>query len=279
MVIVPDGPLHLLPFAALHDPLSRRRYVVEAKPFIVASSATLYDTLTRSAPRGAAPTAVVGFGDPVYPSAGDRDAGSASATVARAFDRGLSLTPLPATRRELAALRSLSPQARLWLGAEATEERAKALGRDARIVHFACHGYLDEQFPLESGLALSMSAGPDAGENGLLQAWEVFESVRFDADLVTLSACQTGLGQDMGGEGLLGLTWAFQYAGARSVLATLWEVNDASTAELMRAFYRNVAAGVPAPEALRRAQVALLRNASTAPPYFWASFTLAGAGR
>jgi CHAT domain-containing protein len=112
-----------------------------------------------------------------------------------------------------------------------------------------------EQFPLESGLALSLPGdGGQEKENGLLQAWEVLEHVRVDADLVTLSACQTGLGSEMAGEGLLGLTWAFQYAGARSVLASLWEVSDASTADLMRRFYRHFSAGIPKAEALRRAQ-------------------------
>jgi len=153
------------------------------------------------------------------------------------------------------ALRSLSPSARIWLGQDATEENAKALSGDTRVVHFACHGFLDEKLPLESGLALSLPADRAEGrENGLLQAWEVFEKVRVDADLVTLSACQTGLGREMGGEGLLGLTWAFQYAGARSVLASLWEVGDASTAELMKRFYERFGAGVPKAEALRLAE-------------------------
>jgi CHAT domain-containing protein len=103
--------------------------------------------------------------------------------------------------------------------------------------------------------------------------------IRVDADLVTLSACQTGLGGAMAGEGLLGLTWAFQYAGARSVLASLWEVSDASTAELMRSFYGHLSAGVSKAEALRHAQVELLRRPATAAPYYWAAFTLIGAGR
>src|SRR6185503_1921431 len=98
----------------------------------------------------------------------------------------------------------------------------------ARRLHFACHGLLDARFPLDSALALA----PGGDDNGLLQAWEVIERVRVDADLVTLSACDTGLGRDMGGEGLVGLVRAFQYAGARSVLASLWEVSDRSTARL-----------------------------------------------
>ena len=115
----------------------------------------------------------------------------------------------------------------MYLGRDATEGHAKALGKDVRYVHFACHGLLDERFPLSSALvAADRGTG---GDNGLLEAWEIFEKVRLDADLVTLSACETALGKEMGGEGLVGLTRAFQYAGARSVLASLWTVADEST--------------------------------------------------
>jgi CHAT domain-containing protein len=192
---------------------------------------------------------------------------------------GLRLEPLPATRQEVESLRALRADARLFLGSDATEENAKAIGRDARFVHFACHGFLDAQSPLESGLALSIPAAGAGRDNGFLQAWEVFESVRLDADLVTLSACDTGLGREAAGEGLVGLTWAFQYAGARSVLASLWEVGDASTADLMRRFYRHLAAGATKAEALRRAQAELRRRPATSSPYSWAAFTLVGASR
>ena len=108
---------------------------------------------------------------------------------------------------------------------QATEERAKTVGKGVRYLHFASHGLLDERFPLNSALALTIPARPAEGQaNGLLQAWEIFEQMRIDADLVTLSACETGLGKELGGEGLIGLTRAFQYAGARSVLASLWSV-------------------------------------------------------
>jgi CHAT domain-containing protein len=221
---------------------------------------------------------VVGLGDPAF--AGSAGAADEDAAATRALKVGLRLGPLPAARRELEALRSLAPeQARIWLGADATEERAKTVGRDAQVLHFATHGFADEQFPLESGLALATPpAGDKDRDNGILQAWEIFESLRLDASLVTLSACQTGLGKELAGEGLLGLTWAFQYAGARSVLASLWEVDDAATAELMRLFYGHIGRGVPKAEALRLAQVELLRRRPTAAPYFWAAFQLMGEG-
>ena len=110
-------------------------------------------------------------------------------------------------------------------------------------------------------------------DNGLLQAWEIFESVRLDADLVTLSACGTALGREMGGEGLVGLTRAFQYAGARSVLASLWSVSDVSTARFMQSFYGHLRNGKTKDEALRAAQMESLQDSH---PFHWAAFQLTG---
>jgi CHAT domain-containing protein len=165
-----------------------------------------------------------------------------------------------------------------YLGDDATEERAKALGKDVKYVHFACHAFADERFPLNSALALSIPERPAEGqENGLLQAWEIFERVRLDADLVTLSACKTGLGAEMGGEGLLGLTRAFQYAGARTVLASLWSVSDRSTAELMRRFYGFLQQGDSKDNALRMAQLAMIHSGGlNSQPLRWAGFQLTG---
>jgi CHAT domain-containing protein len=146
-------------------------------------------------------------------------------------------------------------------------------------VHFATHGLLDDRFPLNSALALTIPDRSDEGENGLLQAWEIFEQVRLDADLVTLSACETALGAEASGEGLLGLTRAFHYAGATSVLGSLWRVPDRSTAELMAAVYRHLYAGVSKDEALRRAQRAAIENPETIDPFHWAGFTLSGLWR
>jgi CHAT domain-containing protein/predicted negative regulator of RcsB-dependent stress response len=275
ILVVPDGVLHELPFSALRNPVDPSRYLIEQTPLHVVSSVSLYAQLVGPGNQRTA-SRVVGFGDPAF--AAPAVSGGKDATATRAVQLGLRFGPLPAARRELEALRSLAPdEASIWLGALATEERVKAVGRDARILHFATHGFTDEEFPLESGLALSTPDPQNRGrDNGILQAWEIFESLRLDTSLVTLSACQTGLGKELAGEGLLGLTWAFQYAGARSVLASLWEVNDSSTAELMRRFYRHLGRGVSKAEALRLAQVELLRRPPTSAPYFWAAFQLMG---
>jgi CHAT domain-containing protein len=144
---------------------------------------------------------------------------------------------------------------------------------------------LDERNPLNSGLALTLPEKASEGEeNGLLQAWEIFERVRIDADLVVLSACETALGKEAGGEGLIGLTRAFQYAGARSIVASLWSVADDSTGELMERMYTHLKMGKSKDEALRAAQMDLIRrkrNAATGSlgishPFYWAAFQLIG---
>jgi CHAT domain-containing protein len=173
------------------------------------------------------------------------------------------------------AIARLFPRAVVHLGDEATEERAKAVGKDVRYVHIASHGLIDARLPLDSALALSAPTTPGEGrDNGRLHAWEIIERVRLDADLVTLSACRSAVGTQLAGEGLIGLTRAFQYAGARSVLASLWSVGDKSTSDLMSRVYRFLKNGLPKDEALRRAQIDAIRRGHH--PVRWAAFQLYG---
>jgi CHAT domain-containing protein/Tfp pilus assembly protein PilF len=276
LVISPDGPLHILPFAAL---VRNGRWLAAQKPIHSVLSATVYAELKKSRRQGseATPAVLAAFGDPLYPPLPPGHPSTADAEVRAAVGRGLSLSSLPSTRDEVRSIASLYPEARTFLGAEATEERAKSIGQGARFLHFACHGLLDERFPLNSALALSIPEHAKEGQdNGLLQAWEIFESVRLDADLVTLSACDSGLGKEMGGEGLMGLTRAFQYAGARSVLASLWSVSDLSTADLMKRFYGHLRAGKSKDEALQAAQVEMIHSREYSHPYYWAAFQISG---
>lgn len=276
ILVSPDGPLHTLPFAAL---VRDGHWLAEQKPIHTVLSATVYAELKKSRRQGpeAAPAALAAFGDPHYPPMPPGRSSTVHPEVRAAVGRGLSLTSLPSTRDEVRGIASLYPEARTFLGADATEERAKAIGKDVRYLHFACHGLLNERFPLNSALALAIPEHPQEGQdNGLLQAWEIFESVRLDADLVTLSACDSALGQEIGGEGILGLTRAFQYAGARSVLASLWSVADASTATLMKSFYTHLSQGETKDAALRSAQLDLMRSARLSHPYYWAGFALYG---
>ncbi len=286
IVLIPDGPLHALPFAALAtvDAGGRPHFLVERRPLAVALSVTVLDELVRRRPTGIDDRAgwhVVGFGDPAYPSAQALTGDEGDVAVRSVVGRGLALEPLPATRAEVGELVELwGDRADVFVGAAATEERARGEGASAVVLHFACHGLLDEDFPLDSGLALAIPDRPTPGaDNGLLQAWEIFESMRLDAEVVTLSACQTGLGRELGGEGLVGLSRAFQYAGASSVVASLWSVADQSTARLMAGFYRALRGGGSVADSLRAAQIELIRgdgDADDRHPFHWAAFQVVG---
>ena len=280
LLILPDGPLHRLPFGALVTGDGEDgRFLIEEKPLHTALSLTVYRTLRASAPPG--PAKLVAFGDPRFPQGMEKR--SDLSPGLRSFD----WSRLPYSRSEVERIAGVYPSASLYLGEEATEERARSI-RDARILHFATHGYTDDRTPLDSALVLTISEEPGR-ENGLLQVWEIFESVRTDADLVVLSACESALGRELSGEGLIGLTRAFQYAGARSVVASLWSVADQVTAELMARFHRHLASGLDKDEALRAAQIELIRKPvrittpagqvveiDASAPFFWAAFQLFG---
>jgi CHAT domain-containing protein len=302
LLILPDGPLHTLPFGALVREVKngKPQYLVEWKPIHTAVSATVYAEIKKgrkNAPRD--PSVVVAaFGDPKYPKLpeakvavkrGESD-DAESVDLLEEFDEtedpqlrsiargGFRFEPLPASRKEVEEIASLyAPKSAAYVGSEATEERAKSIGKDVPLIHYACHAVINERFPLDSALVFSIPDKPKEGQdNGLLQAWEIFERVRIDADLVTLSACESGLGKEIAGEGLIGLTRAFQYAGARSVLASLWKVDDKATGELMKRFYGYLKAGRTKDEALRAAQIDLIRSSDYSHPRDWAAFQLNG---
>jgi CHAT domain-containing protein len=278
LLIVADGPLQLLPFAALRR--NRAEYVVDWKPLHTVVSATVYAELGKMRhPAENKPLELAAFGDPRMPPSGKAGLErSANPDLRLAAERGFDFGRLPFSRQEVESIAALFPRrSRTYLGSDATEEHAKALGKDVRYIHFATHGLLDERFPLNSALVFSIPGQAQPGkDNGLLQAWEIFEQVRLDADLVTLSACNTGLGKELKGEGLIGLTRAFQYAGARSILASLWSVDDFRTMQLMQRFYTELRRGRSKDEALRAAQLELAHSQSAPAPYYWAGFSLIG---
>jgi CHAT domain-containing protein/tetratricopeptide (TPR) repeat protein len=297
LLLSPDGPLHILPVAALIRPGGS--FLAEDKPLHSVLSATLYAEIRRgrravpaggpSAGSQGAEGPLVAFADPLI-VATPATAATSAASGARASRRHddpaeppvrryrNGLAPLPGAREEVRALAALwGKDAHVYIGTEASKKRFHNLPVRPRYLHFACHALLDRRFPLDSALALATPARADPEDNGLLQAWEIFEQPRLDAELVTLSACETGLGHDAGGEGLIGLTRAFQYAGARSVLASLWSVNDKTTALLMERFYTLLRAGRPKDLALQEAQRSLLHgDRDVAHPVHWAAFTLSG---
>jgi CHAT domain-containing protein len=290
LLVLPDGPLFYLPFSALVGPDGK--YLVESRAVHTVVSATTYAELVRRRPASVrGPARVAAFGDPLYPAVrdGGEEAAPASAIVRRAVEREIfgGLAALPHSGREVAAIGRLY-QSPFFVGAEATEERVKALDADVDVVHLAGHGVVDPYTPLDSFIALTISDEPGR-DNGLLQAWEIYEHLRLDAGLVVLSACSTAVGPRHDGEGLIGLSRAFQIAGARTVVASLWSVIDESTAELMIRFHRHLRGGKTIDEALRAAQLELIRGPVTftnlegeiverdySSPHFWAPFVVIG---
>jgi CHAT domain-containing protein len=277
LLIIPDGPLQVLPFAALRR--NDKQYFVEWKPLHTVVSATVYAELKKARQiAGNRTVELAAFGDPQVPANKDALQRTVNPELQFASERGFTFGWLPFSRQEVEAVAALFPgRSRTYLGPKATEEQAKALGKNIRYIHFATHGLLDERFPLNSAIVLTIPAKYEDGkENGLLQAWEIFEQVRVDADLVTLSACNTALGQELSGEGLIGLTRAFQYAGAHSLLASLWSVDDLRTMELMKRFYTGLRDGKTKDDALRAAQLFMIHSPSSSSPYYWAAFSLIG---
>jgi CHAT domain-containing protein/Tfp pilus assembly protein PilF len=308
LVVIPDGALDYLPFETLVTATKRDAtgqslpmYALERFSISYGPSASALLALRAMNPeKNEWSKSLLAFGDPVLElgiakrmrtalavrSAG----GDAAETVERRkspteydryAERGFSLARLPFTREEVLSIGRLFPasQRQLYLGESATEQavRNENLGQ-YRYIHFATHGFLDETAPGRSGILFSPT--PASQGPGVLQSGEIMR-LKMHADLVTLSACSTGLGEMVDGEGILGLTRAFFYAGARNLTVSLWNVNDSATSALMRAFYARLNRGATKADALREAKLQLLRSSNPAwrNPYFWGAFVMVGEGK
>jgi CHAT domain-containing protein len=192
---------------------------------------------------------------------------------------GLQIPRLIGTRLEAAGILELVPESQRKQALDFTASRATATSAELSsfsIIHFATHGILNSIHPELSGIVLSLIDEQGQPQDGFLRLHEIY-NLRLPVELVVLSACQTGLGKQIRGEGLVGLTRGFMYAGAPRVVASLWKVDDEATAELMKRFYKGmVVEGLPAAAALRAAQVEMWKQQRYAEPYYWAAFVLQG---
>jgi CHAT domain-containing protein len=188
--------------------------------------------------------------------------------------RSGTIAPLPGTQLEADALRADFPDAAIYTGDKALEATAKTAAPNYRYLHFATHGLFNDAAPMLSSVVLAQPK-TSSGEDGFLTAREIFD-LDLNADLVTLSACDTGRGQKKSGEGVIGLTWALFVAGAPTQVVSQWAVNDQSTAELMKRFYAQLKSGQPKGAALRSAELEMMRDAAHAHPFYWAPFILMG---
>ncbi len=296
LAVVADGALHYLPFAALPHPVSDEPLLVRYEVVSLPSASALAVQRQTLAGRPPARESLAVFADPVFATtdprlagAGPTDLGAAALTLASAD---------PAYRDARSGDLRLDRLAWSRWEAEAIAERAGegkalvALGFDAdlaavrsgqlqghRIVHFATHGIVESEHPELSALVLSLYDAEGRSREGFLRLPEIY-NLELDAELVVLSGCRTALGREIRGEGLVGLTRGFFAAGARHLVASLWRVQDRSTAELMDRFYRRLLQGSggrlrPA-AALRQAQGELINEPEFRDPYHWAAFAVYG---
>jgi CHAT domain-containing protein len=300
VLVVSDDALNYIPFQTLPSPLAGHELLVANYEVINAPSASILGQLRRERARRQTPEGVLAvFGDPIfasnYPERKDRGANDYVASNQPDGDERwqhalrdieptgevldpANIQPLFYAGRELTNLSEVAGAGTFVAsGFEATRERlGKTDLTKFAILHFATHGILDRKRPENSGLFLSMVDRGGKAQNGFVGLQDIY-SLRAPVDLVVLSACRTGLGKDLRGEGLIGLTRGFMYAGASSVVASLWKVDDEATAELMKRFYRNMLQDrMTPPAALRAAQNSIRHEPQWSAPYYWAAFTLQG---
>src|SRR6266498_855027 len=310
LVVVAPGALSYLPFAALPAPENKNRPAEDYEPLIAEHevvtnpSASVLSIIRREmAGRRRAAKSIAVLADPVFEasdprlasakngnSSGETPAAPAGADaelsgLTRAIrtmnfsDARAGFTRLAFSRQEAESIIALTPKGTGLKATDFSASRAMALSRqlsEYRILHFATHGLLNSERPELSGLVFSLIDQEGKPQDGFLRLHEIY-NLQLNADLIVLSACETGLGKEIKGEGLIGLTRGFMYSGAPRVVASLWNVDDLATAELMKLFdQRMLKDGLPAGAALRAAQLELSRQKRWVSPYFWAGFVLHG---
>ncbi|HEY9600534.1 MAG TPA: CHAT domain-containing protein, partial [Allocoleopsis sp.] len=302
LLIVSDGALQYLPFAALPTPDSLGKdktpvpLIVQHEIVNSPSASTIAILRQDTNGRQKAPKTVAVLADPVF-SANDKRVGAihesplqsanpndldSLALNRSAIESGVTFQRLPFTRQEGDRILSLVPNTLSRSAFDFAANRTTATSPQLsqyQIVHFATHGILNSQNPELSGVVLSLVDETGTPQNGFLRLNDIF-NLNLPAELVVLSACETGLGKEIKGEGLVGLTRGFMYAGSPRILVSLWSVDDAGTSELMSRFYKKMLQENLKPAAaLRAAQIEMLQDARWKDPYYWAAFTLQGEWR
>ena len=286
--------------SAIRNPNSAIPLIVNHEIITLPSASTIAVMRKELVGRTIAPKMLAVIADPVFSNEDERAKISqvklartaASETAARSIAHteekapvqqpmmgGLKIPRLPFTHQEADQLFALAPKATSLRATDFKASRATVFDpalSQYRYLHFATHGLLDSERPGLSALVLSMVNEQGQAEDGFLRAHELY-NLKLPAELVVLSACQTGLGKEIKGEGLVGLTRGFMYAGAARVVVSLWSVNDKATAELMTKFYRHMLTENQRPAAaLRAAQVEMWKQKQWQAPYYWAAFVLQG---
>jgi CHAT domain-containing protein/tetratricopeptide (TPR) repeat protein len=287
LLIVPNGILQYVPFAALKV---GNRYLVETNEIVSLPSASSLPAL-RNANRNrqTAEKAVAIFADPVFSEDDLRVKNIAKTTTSVKIPSNKNLetfaklrggfSRLRFSRGEANAISSLLPKEKTAVGLDFSanlDELKKSNLEKYRIVHFATHGLVSTQNPELSGLLFSLIDENGNQREGFLRLNEIY-NMKLNAEVVVLSACDTALGKEIKGEGLVGITRGFMYSGAKSVIASLWQVDDRATSDLMKRLYEKMLKENLSPSnALRQAQLLMLKNKATSNPYYWSAFTIQG---
>jgi CHAT domain-containing protein/Tfp pilus assembly protein PilF len=306
LLIVSDGILQYIPFTALPSPGTKSAPVplIADHEIVNLPSASVLQVLQRESAQRARPTqAVAVLADPVFKPGDERVNGISGTKAPRdviggeaEVDESMSQTLLLRsateigmadgnfprlfyTRQEAESILKEAPVGKSMKAVDFQASRTMATSPELaqyRIIHFATHGLLNSEHPELSGLVLSLVDEHGKQQNGFLQLTDIY-NLNLPADMVVLSACETGLGKEVRGEGLLGITRGFMYAGASRVMASLWKVDDAATAELMGRFYKGIFKDNLQPAAaLQKAQVEMWKQKRWSSPYYWAGFVLQG---
>lgn len=269
IVIVPDGALWEFPFQALQS--QTNRYFIEDAAISYAPSLSTLREIRKHHQSAEKSLTLLAFGNPAL--------SNETLERNRPGRRDEKLEPLPEAEKEVKELAQLyGPEnSRIYTGAAAREDTIKAEAGKFKIIHLAAHGILNDTNPMYSRIVLAQGS---TKEDGLLEAWEIM-NMELNADLVVLSACDTGRGRIGAGEGVIGLTWALFVAGSPTTVVSQWKVDSASTAQLMVNFYRNLKTLKPTvskAEALRAASLKMLQSGEYKHPFYWASFVMVGNG-
>jgi CHAT domain-containing protein len=289
LAIVADGALDYIPFDVLPEPdrTGSPAPLLERHEVVALPSASVLAAVRREiARKPAARELAIVLADPVFQPEDSRvaqrtpAAARAASALRTAEPENLSrLSRLRFSRQEALGIAALAPPGAVVTKLDFAADRDLVLSgrlRDFRYVHFATHGVFDAERPDLSGLALSRVDPAGRPREGLLRLRDIYD-LDLAADLVVLSGCRTALGKEIRGEGLLGLTRGFLYAGAPRVVASLWWIDDRATADLMTAFYRGLwKEGLPPVTALRKARLALARQHRFRDPSYWGGFVLQG---
>jgi CHAT domain-containing protein/Tfp pilus assembly protein PilF len=301
LLIVADGALQYIPFAALPTPSSGAPLTTRHEVVILPSGSALAVLRREVNGRPRAPKTLAIFADAVFQATDERltrqpGGKTERMKLAAASTRGgggpsgdrqggeerPTFRRLPSSLKEARTISSLVPPNQLFLalGFDASRAQATSPGLSQyRNVHFATHGVLDSRRPELSKLVLTLYDEKGKPQDGFLRLNDIY-SLHLNADLVVLSACRTALGKEIRGEGLVGLTRGFMYAGAARVVASLWSVEDRATAELMGSFYRAMLRRKLSPAAaLRQAQIEMAAQPGRKSPYYWAGFSIQGEWR